>query len=328
MFYSEDGMKFYSKFHAIDYKNKTGKRVFLYYYDEVYSSLNWKVEPVETLDQLYKEQAQRIRDTHDYVVLCYSGGYDSTNILETFYYNNIALDKIVIVGAFSKDSFSGGDENHNAEAYYNAFPYIEQLGLSNITQMYDYVPTLGNNIEDFSIIKEYGTDWYHHIGSYLSVNNWFWRDVNKYIIPNEFKDKKVAIVMGTDKPIIRYKNNKPVFQFSDTAVMNYGGLNRLNFYWDPTFPKILQKQIHCVLRMNEMPQSKSHAEDIANRAVYNLKKPLIYKSPKSTSTIISKRDRFILNAVNSDIFKIYKDGINKLNTVQPEVMYSKSYELW
>ena len=60
-----------------------------YYYDDVWSKCDWTIEPSEPLEYYYKEQAQRIRDNYDYVVLCYSGGFDSSNILETFYYNNI-----------------------------------------------------------------------------------------------------------------------------------------------------------------------------------------------------------------------------------------------
>ena len=96
-FYSEDGIQFYDKVRALEYKKNSGKQVFLNYHDALYSSLDWKTEPTESLEQLYKEQAQRIRDTYDKVILCYSGGYDSTNILETFYYNNIGIDRKSVV---------------------------------------------------------------------------------------------------------------------------------------------------------------------------------------------------------------------------------------
>lgn len=258
--------------------------------------------------------------------MCYSGGYDSTNILESFYYNNIPFDKIAIAGAFSKDSFSGVDENHNGELYHNAFPYIEQLGLSNITQVYDYV-SLCDNVENFSLIKKYGTDWVHYVGSYFTVQHWFWHDAYKHIVPNEWKDQKIALVMGIDKPIIRYIKDKPVFRFSDAATNGYGNVDRVNFYWDPGFPKILVKQLKCVLRMNEKPTSKDHADSIANRAVYNLRKPLVFKSPKATTPVISPKDRYLLKLPDTSIYKIYKDGISKINTLQPEVIFSKPYIL-
>ena len=88
---------------------KTGKNIFFYYYDKEFSQIDWTIEPLEPLEQLYKERAQKIRDENEYLILCYSGGVDSTNILETFYYNNIHIDELIMVGAFSQDSYKGSD---------------------------------------------------------------------------------------------------------------------------------------------------------------------------------------------------------------------------
>ena len=74
------------------YHKKTKEEVFFYYNDEIYDKIDWSIEPPGTLDFYYKEQAQRIRDSYDYVILCFSGGADSTNILNTFYYNNIKME--------------------------------------------------------------------------------------------------------------------------------------------------------------------------------------------------------------------------------------------
>jgi hypothetical protein len=43
---------------------------------------------------LYKERAQQLRDSYDYLILAYSGGSDSDNMLKTFLYNNIKIDEI------------------------------------------------------------------------------------------------------------------------------------------------------------------------------------------------------------------------------------------
>ena len=90
MYYSGQ-KKFSSKYDALMYHKKTKEEVFFYYNDEIYDKIDWSIEPPGTLDFYYKEQAQRIRDSYDYVILCFSGGADSTNILNTFYYNNIKI---------------------------------------------------------------------------------------------------------------------------------------------------------------------------------------------------------------------------------------------
>ena len=143
-YYCSDGAKFFSKIEAIEYSNQSFLPLYFYYYDHIYDKLDWSIEPPHSLEYYYVEQAKRIRDKYDYVILCYSGGYDSTNILETFRYNNIKLDKIVVAGAFDQDTIDMSDENHNGEIYHNAIPYVKELGLESILQVVDYTKLFDN----------------------------------------------------------------------------------------------------------------------------------------------------------------------------------------
>lgn len=307
-YYSADGKKFYSKVEALEYKTKSGVNIGLYYHDDVYSKVDWKTEPPGTLDFYYKEQAQRLRDTYDYLILCYSGGYDSTNILETFFYNNIKLDKIVIVGAFSQDSYIGSDENHNGELYYNAFPLIEKLGLQSITEVHDYTEKF-NKLSDFSITS-YANEWADYTGAWYSPHHWFWRDIEKNIIPTHLGSKKVGIIFGKDKPNLLH--NK--FHFQDSAAFGYGNIQStsiydvINFYWDPNFTPILLKQLHVLKNLGAY---NPHAiED----HIYNLKNPLLFKSGKSRTSLLSLRDHYIFKKQNSDIYDFYISGITRMNS--------------
>jgi hypothetical protein len=328
MYYFDDGSRFSSKIEALQYSLKSQKNFRLYYFDEVFSSIDWSVEPPNTLQYHYKQQAQRIRDEYDYVVLCYSGGADSTNILETYVLNNIKLDKIVVVGALSEDSAKGVDENHNGELYYNVFPYLKDLGLEHITQICDYT-TLFDKPENFSIY-EYGENWVDTIGTRLSPHNWFWRDIHKHVVPIEWRSKKVAIIFGKDKPKLNYHDNKFAFRFSDIIVNNYGNVetadncDRINFYWDPKYPFIIIKQLH-VLR--SYFKAFKYVDSVDN-IVYNLKRPLVFKSPKSKLNYLSLRDNFLINKKNSSIYQFYFEGLHYLNKkvgLSNNTIYSKFY---
>ena len=201
-FYSEDGSRFSSKIFAIEYSKKTGQAINFYYHDDVYNQVDWQKELPEDLKYYYKQQALRLREKYDYLILTYSGGFDSTNILETFVENNIKLDKILVVGAFSKDSEWGVDENHNGEIYHNAIPYLEELGLMDITEVVDYTQYIcGDKFKNLSIYK-HGQNWIYEIGSFFSVHHWFWRDSQIIVTPEEWKDKKVGYIFGIDKPQI------------------------------------------------------------------------------------------------------------------------------
>jgi hypothetical protein len=328
-YYSEDKKIFTSKIQALQYSKQNNVKIWFNYYDDAWSKLNWSIEPPQSLEYYYKEHAQSIRDNYDYVILCYSGGYDSTNILETFHYNNIKLDKIVIVGAFGQDSISGVDENHNGELYHNAYPTIEKLGLSSITEIFDYTK-LFLDIKQLSVYN-LGEQWVHEINGFYSPHNWFWYDLEKYVIPNNMKDKKIAIIFGKDKPLIL--NNK--VWFSDNAALSYakgpnktGNIHRINFYWDPDYPFILLKQIHKIKKIRlKYPNTNFTVEDI----IYNLKNPLTFKSPKSRTSILSLRDNFLKNKTNSEMFDFYKHSMKKMqkyvNILQIPAVHSKYYDV-
>jgi hypothetical protein len=255
-------------------------------------------------------------------VLFYSGGYDSTNILETFYYNNIKIDKIVVVGATNQDAFSGDDSNRNGELYANAYPYLDKLGLTAITQLVDY-STYFDRIENFSM-SQYGDDWVHYTGSWFSPHHWFWRDVEKFVIPGSVGSKRTGMIFGRDKPHLGPRNT---FVFSDTVLNAYGNVSstscsdRINFYWDPTFPQILIKQLHTIKRVRDAvgmecmgnQQNQIFGNIDTNGIVYNLKQPLLYKSPKSRSVLLSGRDSFLLKSTTSPIHQRYVAGLHTIS---------------
>ena len=334
-YYSEDGSSFTSKIKAVNYGLKNNQKIQFYYHDEIYSLVDWKTEPSESIDYYYKEQAQRIRDNYDYVILAYSGGYDSTNILETFHYNNIKLDKIITIGALSQDSVSGVDENHNGELYHNVFPYLKELNLESITQVLDYT-TYFSDINRFSIAK-YNENWVDEIGAWFSPHNWFWKDIEQYIVPPEWKNKRIALVFGKDKPSLFYDpksvvslqpvNSPPQlnsFCFRDTPCMSYadtgtkGDIDRINFYWDPTYTNILVKQLHMINKVYQVSMFSGYFPEIGiqtfsnidtNTIVYNLKKKLMFKSGKSKTNLISLRDSYLKDKQNSDVYTLYNKGM-------------------
>lgn len=316
-YYSEDGTKFRSKVDAVEYSQKTGQEIKFYFFDHIYSNLDWRKDLPNDLNFYYKQQALRLREKYDYLILAYSGGSDSTCVLETFVYNNIKLDKIVSVGAFSKDSAWGVDDNHNGEIYHNVIPYIKELGLENITDIIDYTEYLSDEKYKQLSIYQYGKDWIHEIGGYFSVNNHFWKDAEKILIPDEWNNKKVGLIFGTDKPIIIYNENLLLgFAFKDTCVTYYGNsvgyenVDRVRFFWDHNFTDIVVKQAQEIKKGGFFTLKE---ENIA-KIVYDLKKPLSFKSPKSANFFWSLRDTYLRDMKQTELFKFYSEGLRLLES--------------
>ena len=249
-YYDEQGNIFKSKIDAI----KVPQTCYFYYYDKEFLAANWKLEPNESLDELYKQRAQQLRDKYDRIVIAYSGGADSTCVLESFYYNNIHIDEILVVGAFSQDSNFGSDENHNGEIYLNVKPTLNNLNLPNTKITYcDYSLFLGDP-NNFSLIKDCGTEYYKEIGSFFSIHNLFWRDIYKYI---EKTNKSTAIVFGEDKPNILPEGDGFCAFFRDMSFNEYGNFQQKDnykkesFFITPDFPQLTIKQHHILMRLYE-----------------------------------------------------------------------------
>ena len=62
---------------------------------ENYANYTWDKTPVEDLQTLYKQRAEQLRDTYDYLVLAWSGGSDSNQMLWSFFNNGIYPDMVV-----------------------------------------------------------------------------------------------------------------------------------------------------------------------------------------------------------------------------------------
>ena len=84
-----NGLKFGNKVEALIYASQNDTKVKFVYHDNVWKNFDRSVLGKVSLNQLYKERAQQLRDSYDYLILYYSGGADSHNVLMSFINNNI-----------------------------------------------------------------------------------------------------------------------------------------------------------------------------------------------------------------------------------------------
>lgn len=318
-YYDIDKNIYTDKFTAVQSK----KKIFLYYYDKEFTQLDWSIEPTESLEALYLDRARQIRDENKYLVLCYSGGSDSTNILNTFVKNNIFLDEILVVGALSQDSNSDSDENHNGELYKNVFPYLQSLNLKNTKiTVFDYT----KNIDSASLLNS--DNWFTEINGYYSIHNWHWHDLSI-----DYYENEKALIFGIDKPLLVRDNKCYYTYFTDDSAIAYGYSNkikRINFYWEPKAQKIIAKQCYSLIDIYEKVHPSILANNytsVINFVCYgNLKLP--FYSKKSKSKIISLRDNYAIKKQSKVIDKFKKDFylLNNLQALS-QTTFTKKYKL-
>ena len=95
-YYTVNGVEFDSKIKALTHATQTGFSPEWHFNDMAYQSYDWSKEPDLTLDQLYDIRTRDLREKYDYLILSYSGGADSHNILMSFIRQGIHLDEIVV----------------------------------------------------------------------------------------------------------------------------------------------------------------------------------------------------------------------------------------
>ena len=93
--WSVNGVAFDNKFQAIQAANgNTAKISFEGFSPEFFSNKYWKQEPKESYEELLKQRCLQLRDTYSYIRVMFSGGADSTTMLNVFLRNGIHIDEI------------------------------------------------------------------------------------------------------------------------------------------------------------------------------------------------------------------------------------------
>lgn len=256
-FYRVGDLKFFSKLEAAHEHERVGLPLKWDFNEAVYSSYDWRIEPTETLEELYRQRAQQIRDKYDYLVLWFSGGADSNNVLNAFINNNIKLDEVA--SQVNYEATHDKTNFLNGEIYHVAKPKIETARLKQPGLKHTVIDLAKQTLDHFTA-KETKFDWIYHMNGYLNPNNASKQDIK--LREAHWRDmiaagKRVGFIHGIDKPRINEVKGNYYFRFVDmvdTAVS--GQVQMLNrpwdfdemFYWSPDAPKIVIKQGHVIKR--------------------------------------------------------------------------------
>lgn len=299
-YYVVDGKHFYSKSRAIYESSVTGKKIEWYFNNEVwehFSKNNLHTLGKTSLDHLYKRRAQQLRDNYDYLILNYSGGPDSHNVLMTFINNNIHLDEVYVKYSNSVDSklytpnrTVTGAENLFSEWDFCIKPTLEWLAKEHpnikikIDDVFKDDPESKLNDDTFFTTG-------HFLGAFEIIRQ---RTFSDSLIAQSNNNKKVCEIYGIDKPCVFSEDNQFYLFFVDNAsnVVAKDTKERLSmhnvtelFYWSPDMPEIVFEQSYRLLEhFKKFPELKPlHDIKIFKRNDYNrieqmrkLTIPLIY----------------------------------------------------
>ena len=339
-YYTVGDNKFTSKTAAVYESWRSNQPIKWHYHTEVFDSFYQQNPPhtlgKQSLESLYRERAQQLRDKYDYLILHYSGGSDSHNILMTFLNNNIKLDEVfnrrhdaIESKIYTPDPHNFSNSNFQSEWDYSALPTIRWLARTHpeikitTSTMFDTPVEQVLNDDTFAVAT-------HFPGM---INLWRSQAVSPTERELRFSGKSIANILGNDKPVIYKKENVCLMAFVDAGIPNpaIDSSNKESFYWSPDFPQLAFNQGYRVFQYYlEHPEHLWVIEkeaQLSETAAARIRKDTITKHVIYPTTWDSSRFQTVqadsYSTHNSDFIIADKDRIFVDNP-----HFAKFYDRW
>lgn len=265
--------KYYSCMLAHIAASKTKEPIYWFYHEDIFAQVNRENLGKNSLDFFYRQRALQLRDLYDYLILNYSGGSDSHNILMTFINNNIKLDQITVRLPFSALNNNVHKANRNDTSQLNRYSEWD----FTIKPMLEWVSENHPNIKivlldwlDESAMNSLKEDSFtdprggYFLGSML-------RSANFAVDPGERemldKGKSVALLWGIDKPrlvsagtdtgdkVYMSLKDKPMV-ISSPTIHNPNGTEY--FYWSPEMPDLAWEMAYKTFKFFDINKDLRH----------------------------------------------------------------------
>lgn len=242
-----DNKPFINKYDALVNASKLNENITYTFFHKVFEGFNAKDQIGKySLDYLYKMRAIQLREKYDYLILYFSGGSDSYNVLRTFIDNDIKLDEVCVKWALptltsNRTIYDANNQNSSAENYLSEWNYAIEPVLTELRKKY---PEIKIEIVNWMPEVEKGID----ERLFQSVNHWHDIELPSMTAysPNESKmislGKTVGSIYGIDKPKTFFKNDGTACMFFTDGATSMGVPNPINvygteyFYWSPNMP--------------------------------------------------------------------------------------------
>lgn len=267
-YYLVDGKKYYEKTTALMVATQQNKGIKWVFNDNVYSKINWKQPIEESLSSIYRRRAQQLRDQYDYLVLYFSGGADSMNVLHAFIDNNIFLDEIVMqLPEPARPRFNGTDQSQGniySEVEFSAVPHLNKYQhLLNPNTKIRYQDLSKATIEALQKDDWAETNPLHTNFTIAGVAKLVTHLKETHVMKLCDSGVSVASIVGVDKPLVSADSQGYYAYFLDVSATHATPVSRSYaeifknhyhtefFYWTPRMPEIVVKQAQEIKKYYE-----------------------------------------------------------------------------
>ena len=251
VYYKVDDYVTYSKVDAFRAAKGEIKKIKFSFLENIYKNSNWN-KPNELWNDLLKIRCKQLRDKYDYLVLWYSGGYDSQTVLNSFIVNQIPLDEIIIYDRVWFNESEPRAALRHAE--YVKLHYMPNLKIH-------FIQINPKQFDD--VYKQFGSDWIFAPGG-----NVMYPKIHRYFLHNEIgatarivgKNSRRGDIYGQDKPRVLIADGIWYNFMTDSGMYQYMNTDCEFFYLSADLPQLHILQCHMVIDWFE---SLSRTKDIA-----------------------------------------------------------------
>lgn len=258
------------------------------FFEKQFSQKNWSVEPKESLIELYHQRARKIRDEYDYIICWFSGGSDSDNMVLSFLEQGLHIDEI-----WHRSTMSRHSRRDNRRDASNAANETRLAAIPRLKEYQSRYPWWKPKVNIFDLTELSIKLWQAGERSPYSTNYYNpllpGKENNDLLNSKLLKGKKICKLLGIDKPIVRYHQNKFWVSFLDvilhTNSMQQPRNNNMEedifFYWHPDAVNIIIKQAHTIIKwfrahphllhmldVNSVSYSQNQTNEIIKNIIY------------------------------------------------------------
>lgn len=234
--------------------------------EHVFGKMSWMRKIDISISNLYKLRAQQLRDKYDYIILMFSGGSDSTQMLYSFIKNKIFVDEILVINneklanAITRDQYLSDKELQQLLEYDLAVkPVLELVKKVSPNTKITIVDTSDYAISQFTSIskqevlvgksKDVSTTSSKLFVSRPHIYQFY---ANKHVLDTAKLGRSTCLLRGFEKPILIIDNDELFGVFTDIMMISgrmYAESKHYtleNFYWTADFPLIVIKQSQMI----------------------------------------------------------------------------------
>ena len=227
--------------------------------DEVYNNFDWRSRLNLPITELYRMRAQQLRDKYDYLILWFSGGADSTTVLESFVNNGIHLDEVVVTWARGQTAGKYTPNfNTDASNLISEWDFSIEPKLKWLSTYHPHVRiTVLDHMGEMDLHEDRADTWtVTEKHNYASIQRQ--RISDKALVERSKQYKNIASIAGSNPPEVVLCDGQWLATYFNNVLASGGNgksdylldgtpRNVEYFYWSPDFPEIVREQCHLVL---------------------------------------------------------------------------------